>query len=177
MINQEVQLTILESSLNMGRPQGYPVPEHKSERLFYIQRNKNTATVVYKVNELAGGVLNLERPMELCWVTFDASGTENDCHELNAIQLALAYGYVSTPIQFNLIRFCFKAYMDLVFYLIKNDFGYRVEVELNHKLYVLKSIFVCTEDLGVFPQVKFADLYLSQPQTDNDFVHRIYFNQ
>jgi hypothetical protein len=177
MINQEVQLSIQESRMNLGRPAHYPVPEQRPEQLFYIQRNKNTATVIYKINEMLGGVLNLDNPLELWWLTFDNNGTENDCHELNAMQVNLAYGYESHPIQNNLIRFCLKAYRDLVFYLIKNASGYRVEVELKNKFCVLDSIFVFTEDLGVFPQVKFADLHLLRSEDEGIFVHRIYFNQ
>ncbi len=177
MINQEVQLTIQESCLNMGRPANYPVPEPKPERLFYIQRNKNTATVIYKINEMPGGLLNLNRPMEICWVTFDKNGIENDSQDLNAIQIALAYGYESKPIQNNLVRFCLKAYRDLFFFLEKGPAGYSVVANLDDKFYALDSIFVFTEDLGIFPQVKFADLYLRKPELGGLFVHRIYFNQ
>lgn len=44
--------------------------------LFYIERNVNRNTCVYKANRLANGQLNTDQPVEVYWVMFPTSASE-----------------------------------------------------------------------------------------------------
>jgi hypothetical protein len=72
----------------------FPVPPQKHNRLFYLQRNKNTNTVVYEANLLANGKLNPKKPVSVYWIRYTEG---NAIKELNWIQRWLAYGVDSEP--------------------------------------------------------------------------------
>lgn len=51
-----------------GRPANYPYMDAHPDLLFYIQRNQNINTVIYELNMLQGGLLNLQEPIKISWV-------------------------------------------------------------------------------------------------------------
>ncbi len=142
-----------------GRPMHYPDIDDYPELLFYIQRNMNINTVIYETNFLPGGVLNLDEPIRISWLHFD-DDLNREPKELNLIQQKLAYGYHHCVINPELISFRFVSYDQLTFYLAKNKAGrYRVFVNAHEDRVELKNIYIYAEDLGVFPQVKYAELF------------------
>lgn len=138
-----------------GLPTDYPVPK-KEGLLFYIQRNQNINTVVYEVNINHTNDWNLEDPMKVYWIKYNELQEEQ---ELNYIQNKLAYGYKSRVISPELVEFNFVSY-DKQFFIHKDkDFSFRVLTQLGNKRAVLTNMYVYAEEFGVFPEVKFVELF------------------
>ena len=105
-----------------GRPANYPYMDAHPDLLFYIQRNQNINTVIYELNMLQGGLLNLQEPIKISWVFFEEN-SQVKVDELNLIQKKLAYGYHHKVISNDLIEFRFVSYSDMTFFLAKNNCG------------------------------------------------------
>ncbi len=168
-----------EATLNghLGRPFDYPVLEQSDLLLFYIQRNHNTNTVVYETNLLPGGLINLEDPIHIYWIKFEKSGA-HVIQELNYIQKKLAYGYESKVINNDLIEFSFVSYDKMKLYLRKEENGnFNVATSIDGEMSIIDYIYIYAEDLGVFPQVKYAEFFGKQINTFKSIYKRLYLQQ
>src|ERR1700753_4000546 len=65
----------------------FPVPADNVSRLFYVQRNPNTNTIIYELNN-KDGHLDTENPIHVYWIKYADKG---QLEELNYIQRKLAY--------------------------------------------------------------------------------------
>ena len=156
-----------------GRPLDYPVLADYPELLFYIQRNQNINTVVYEVNMMQGNIINLNEPVKVSWINFQSDGSQV-INQLNYIQRKLAFGYHFDIISSELIEFRFVAYDLLVFYLAKDDKGrYRIYTRFEDQKILLNMIYIYAEEIGVFPQVKFAEFYGETVDTHEKFYKKL----
>ncbi len=155
-----------------GLPGHYPVPPHSPELLFYMQRNLNENTIVYEVNRNNTGFVNLELPMVAHWIQYSWGGKIKG---LNYIQNKLAFGYTSDPISNELIQFNFVSYKDRNFYIVKAEKSdnYFVSCVINDRKCKLRNIYVYAHELGVFPDVKFIELYGEELKTGTSVFEKI----
>ncbi|MBK8624604.1 MAG: DUF4833 domain-containing protein [Saprospiraceae bacterium] len=158
---------------HQGRPSYYPFIEDYDSLLFYIQRNQNLNSVIYEVNLLAGNLLNLDSPLKIHWLKYEKNG-DTEHQELNYLQKKLAYGYQHSVISDELVEFRFVSYDQMKLYLGKNKKGrYRVFTKLNTYNIELTSIYIYSEDFGVFPQVKFAEFFGKNIDTGDIFYKKL----
>ncbi len=140
-----------------GRPSWYPLPPAEPDLLFYIQRNQNEDAIVYRVNRNNDGLINQDLPMDAFWIKYTQGGVRR---ELNLIQSKLAYGYESDVISPDLFRFNFVSYKELNFYVARNgDGNFDVHTEMEGRQVKLTNIYVYALEIGVFPDVKYIELY------------------
>lgn len=140
-----------------GLPKNYPVPKKTDKLLFYIQRNQNKNTVVYNLNKNCDGCVNQEYPMEVSWINYSDGGARKS---LNYIQNKLAYGYQSKPINSSTFEFHFLSYEKLRFFIAKQeDDNYKALLNIDNEMSILNNVYVYSEEFGVFPQVKFIELF------------------
>ena len=140
-----------------GLPEHYPTPPESDELLFYIQRNQNLNTVVYELNRLHDGRINPEYPMHVFWLRYSENG---EVQELNYIQNKLAYGYESNMISPEAFEFELVSYRDLKFFIGPDDEGaFHAHTRINGRMARISNIYVYVEDLGLFPDVKYIELY------------------
>ena len=156
----------------MGLPRHYPVPEDSDDLLFYIQRNQNENTVIYELNRTASGQMNLDLPMVASWIQYSWGGVKK---ELNLIQSKLAYGYSSKEISHDLIEFEFVSYDKLKFFIAKHSKTgqYIVTTKFNGIMARLKNIYVYAHEMGVFPDVKYIELYGEDLSSNLPVYHKI----
>jgi hypothetical protein len=156
-----------------GRPSDYPFIDDYPNLLFYIQRNQNFNSVVYETNILAGGLLNLNQPINIHWLKYEKNGIIEQ-HQLNYLQKKLAYGYQHKVISNDLIEFRFVSYDQMKFFLGKNSLGrFRVYTKMNDANIEITSMFIYAEDFGVFPQVKFAEFFGTNVTTGDSFYKKL----
>jgi hypothetical protein len=157
---------------DQGRPRYYPYIEDYGDLLFYIQRNQNLNAVIYEIN-YQSGLINLNDPMKIHWLKYG----ENDLvvqQELNIIQKKLAYGYSHQVINHELLIFQFVSYEDMKFYIAKNTDGrFRVFFSWHGQNVELAYIYIYAEDMGVFPQVKFAEFFGTISSTKELFYKKL----
>lgn len=72
----------------------FPVPPANSKMLFYLQRNKNSNTVVYEANIGKDGKLDPDEPVKVYWIRYTEGGV---IKELSWIQRWLAFGVDAEP--------------------------------------------------------------------------------
>lgn len=148
---------------SLGLPKDYPVPPQDPDLLFYIQRNQNQDTIVYKLNRNLDGLVNKDLPMHAYWIKYSEGGIKK---ELNLIQSELAFGYSSQEISPDLYSFTFLAYKTLKFYIVRNQKGnFEVICDLENNRMTLNHIYVYAMEFGVFPDVKFIEFYGNDPET------------
>ncbi len=154
-----------------GLPEHYPTPPASDKLLFYIQRNHNLNTVIYEVNNLQNGEINPDYPMHAYWLKYNTGG---EIEELNFYQNKLAYGYESKMINKDSFEFNFVSYKDLRLYMARNATGnFEVYCNLEGEMSVLSNIYVYAVELGVFPNVKFIELFGNHLKTGIPTYQRI----
>ena len=140
-----------------GRPSHYPVPPENEDLLFYIQRNQNLDTIVYELNHSSGKVVNRDLPMHAYWIKYSEGGVNQ---ELNHLQNKLAFGYESREISPDLYVFNFVSYKELTLYIARQENGrFKVICDIDHQQAILDHIYVYAVEFGVFPDVKFIELF------------------
>lgn len=156
-----------------GRPDHYPCIDDYDTLLFYIQRNQNLNAVIYELNQNSTGLINLNEPIKIHWLKYEMD-QEVVHQELNLIQKKLAYGYHHEIISNDLVSFRFVSYDDMKFYIGKNNLGrYKTYFTWQGLNVELRSIYIHAEDLGVFPQVKFAEFFGISVADQKNFYKRI----
>lgn len=160
-----------------GRPEDYPFPDVNDERLFFIQRNQNKSTVIYEINKSLGGLVNLEEPLLVYWVAFDESNNEINRQEINLIQKKLAYGYNFEIITNELIKIQLVSYDAFVMYLTKVSGQYKILTKIENEQCILQHIYVHADETGIFPQVKFAEIFCKSLSSKKNIYQKIIFDQ
>ncbi len=170
-MNPKLVQNITISPGQSGLPEDYPTPEKTDKLLFYIQRNQNKNTVVYNLNRNCDGCINQEFPMEVSWINYSDGGERKN---LNYYQNKLAYGYKSERINSNTFEFHFVSYEKLRFFIAQGeDKNYNVHLAINDEMSVLNNIYVYAEEFGVFPQVKFIEMFGRNLSNGNPVYQRI----
>ncbi len=68
------------------------MPKETKHRLFYLQRDPNSNTVVYDMNYTADGSLDMQKPVHAYWIKYAKGGVTE---ELLPIEEKLAYGVIA----------------------------------------------------------------------------------
>lgn len=169
---QDVQKEEYRNPALAGLPDHYPRPPKTDKHLFYIQRNNNFNTVIYEVN-YAPQIKQIDQnyPMHAYWLKYTAGG---EIEDLNYYQNKMAYGYDSKVITANTYSFNFVSYKELTLYLGQNKNGkYQVHCNINQQMSILNNIYVYAETLGVFPNVKFIELFGTHLESELPTYQRI----
>ena len=137
---------------------GYPVPTDEN-MLFYLQRSKNTNTVIYAARMTGTGVLDSKNPVDVFWRRFKTTGNKRD---LKKVERKLAYGIVAEPYSKSA-----GAYLThIVSYpkrkaIVKVDGDGRpvATMKLGDRTVRLSHAFADVDTSGFFPDVKSVDIY------------------
>ena len=155
-----------------GLPDHYPSPPEDKDLLLYIQRNQNMNTVVYELNRTLDGRIKEDYPIHIYWLRFSENG---EVQELNYIQNELAYGYESKKINHESYEFEMVSYRKLKMYIGKDEEGnYGTFTKINNQMAQLSNIYVYAEDFGLFPDVKYFELYGKEIGTNLFVYEKIY---
>ncbi|MDA8692737.1 DUF4833 domain-containing protein [Saprospiraceae bacterium] len=139
-----------------GLPESYPIPESTPNLLFYIQRNLNKNTVIYAANINKEGRLNESYPIKVYWIKYSEDGHQA---KLNLLQ-EKAFGYISNKINDRTYEVKMSSYDKQRMFLSMNDNGRcSIVTKINGQDSQLSNIYVYADELGIFPQLKFIELY------------------
>lgn len=153
-----------------GLPPHYPKPEKTKKLLFYIQRNHNLNTVVYNINLSKDGFINENQPISINWIRYDDAG---ETKALSVMQNKLAYGCNFKKINSESFEFSFVSYSKLTFYLGRKDRNYAVFFKSDQGYVMLSNIYVHADELGLFPDVKFIELYGTNVENNQEVLQKI----
>ncbi|WP_374951984.1 DUF4833 domain-containing protein [Mucilaginibacter sp.] len=150
----------------------FPVPPSDPSRLFYVQRNPNTNTLVYDINiDKSTGKPDKDAPIHPYWIRYNEKGQKE---ELNYIQRKFAYGLVSKPLGNDKYDIRFVSYKKFPLSLMKAADGkYRIFATVNQKQIILNNIFIRIEG-GSFwlPNVIYVEMKGTDPATGKEITER-----
>jgi len=140
-----------------GLPEHYPVPKEIDGLLFYIQRNLNNNTVVYALNKNHDNLINEDYPMDVFWLKYTSKG---EIQALNYIQSKLVFGYRANKIDNKTFEFHMVSYDKLRFFIVEDEKGHHKTItKINGKDAYLSNIYVYADEFGLFPDVKYIELF------------------
>lgn len=157
-----------------GRPSNYPIPPCENDLLFYLQRNHNSNTVIYELNRLPDGTVNINDPINIFWIRY-ADGGER--RALNFLQQKLIYGYDFKQINKETFELRFVACPKLRFFLAKrkNSKEFNIHSTIDDKLFSLNSIYAYADESGAFPSLKSLEFYGNYIANDAPSYYKINF--
>ena len=147
-----------------------PVPGIHNQ-LFYLQRDPDANTVVYKLN-IKNGELVSNEPVSAFWIRYEEDGKIT---ALTTLQKKLAYGIKSKLIENGKYELRFASYNKLPLYLSKSGTSaYHVYALIQNRKMLLNRIFVRVRD-GSFniPKVMYIELNGNDAETGRELTHRI----
>jgi phosphatidylglycerophosphate synthase len=154
-------------------PLKLPVPKGIPNKLFYLQRDPNTNTIIYELNVDGSGDLDKDDPIKAYWLRYQENGQRA---ELSYIQRKFAYGIQSKALGNNEYELRFVSYKKLPLYLKKSetDNKYHVYITVNNKKMQLDRVFVRIEG-GSFwiPNVKYVELRGANITNGSQMLERI----
>jgi phosphatidylglycerophosphate synthase len=135
----------------------FPVPPHRANSLFYLQRTPNINTIICELNE-KNGAPDPEDPVHVLWIRYTE---QRQREELNFIQRHFAYGIKSIPLGNGAYELHFVSYKKIAMYLRKSpaDNLHHVYVNVDNKQMLLNRIFIKINPGGSFwsPNVEYFE--------------------
>jgi len=155
---------------NIKKDLRFPEPANIS-KLFYIQRDPNTNTLIYELNTDGSGELDTDNPMHVYWIRYAEKGQKE---ELSYIQRKFAYGVTTKAVKKDEYDIRFVAYKKMPMNLLKGADGkYHIFATIAKKQAVLNRIFVKIEG-GSFwlPNIVYVELKGTDPATGKEITER-----
>lgn len=154
----------------------FPAAPESDELLFYIHRNKNSNTIVYKAN-IENGELNRKNPLEVYWLKYDIDPPKGVRKEINYIESILAFGFKVKPwpdrpghYKMNLVSYK-KKFFDLYI----DDSGHaRANFEINGQEAIIEKIYVQASETSWLPSVDYVELFGTHPVTGEVVYEKIH---
>lgn len=137
----------------------YPIPPKTKERLFYIQRNHNSNTIVYDANFDEKGNLNVINPIDVYWIRYEEDGRKMD---LRRIEKWYAYGVKcsKSKSEANFYNVKLVANKKKDFQLLqKKPFEAKIHTLIDNKQSYMEHMYIEADNSGVWPKVKFIELF------------------
>lgn len=173
-----VILCLLWSVMAVGQTtltgKSLPKPKESDNLLFYLQRNKNTNTVIYEAKVDGTGRLQSDLPVNAYWMDYELG--ENAKSDLSFFERTAVYGVdVEETKDGNgsyLMRL--KAFKDRAVTVARNKVGrYEGLMQINGRRAVLKRIFIEAKEGLLTPTVVHIDLFGIDPVTGESVFERI----
>jgi len=146
----------------MAAQTAFPTPPNAPQRLFYVQRNPNTNTIVYDANTIDNGTkLDPKQPIRVYWLRYDEQG---QVAPLSYLQRTMAYGVEVRAVknrvgeyEFNVVSYP-KRKLRLLLDAQKQP---RAELVINGREAWLNRVFIKIEGkkIGIIPDVKYVELF------------------
>ena len=151
----------------------YPTPTKSNELLFYIQRNLNKNTIIYDANFDKNGFLVEDNPINVYWIEYEKSGQKL---ELGKIEKMYAYGVKCSKSKVSKNEYKVKLVADEKrSFILKQEAPFKASIytPINNKLSQLEHLFIYADNSGLWPEVKYIELYGKGLVTGNEIYEKI----
>lgn len=150
----------------------FPTPADNISRLFYVQRDPNTNTIIYELNDDKNGkIVDEANPLHVYWIRYSEKGQKE---ELSYIQRKFAYGLTTKKLPNDQWDVRFVSYKKFPLLLTKGSNGkYHILANIDQKQIILNRIFVKIVG-GSFwlPNVVYVELKGTDQTTGKEITHR-----
>ena len=152
-----------------------PIPKASENTLFYLQRSKNTNTVMYeaKVDQTTGQLVR-DLPVNAYWLDYEVG--ENVKSDLSYFERTAVYGVEAEEAKDGngsyIMRL--KAFKDRAVTVARNKLGKYVGLmTINGRKAILKRIYIEAKEGMLTPTVVHVDLFGIDPKTGEKVFERI----
>ncbi len=151
----------------------FPVPPHRNNSLFYLQRTPNINTIICELNE-KNGAPDPDDPVHVLWIRYSE---QKQRQELNFIQKHFAYGIKSKDMGDGSYELRFVSYKKIPMYLKKSpaDNQHHVYVTFDNKQILLSRVFIKINPGGTFwsPNVEYLEFRGVDPSNGKEIMQRV----
>jgi phosphatidylglycerophosphate synthase len=151
----------------------FPIPPHRGNSLFYLQRTPNTNTIICELNE-KNGAPDPDDPVHVLWIRYTE---QKQRQELSWIQRTFAYGIKSRPVGNGDYELHFVSYKKIAMYLRKSpaDHLHHVYVTIDNKQILLNRVFIKINPGGSFwsPNVEYLEFRGIDPDNGKELLERV----
>jgi hypothetical protein len=126
------------------------------QRLFHIERNKNTNIVVYDAQVMPDSSLAEEDPVVVYWIKLAEGGHTK---ELKGIERKMAYGFSVDSREGNRLVIDMKADVGRNLVVDMHEGVYRAFMEINGRQAILEKIYIFAKETLMLPSVKYLELF------------------
>jgi hypothetical protein len=148
----------------------FPTPS--VPKLFYVQRDPNSNTIIYDLNIDKTGQPDADEPVHVYWIKYNERGQRE---ELNFIQRKFAYGLITKPAGTGKYDIRFVSYKKYPLLLRKSesDNKYHIFATIERKEAIVNKIFLRIEG-GTFwfPNVLYVEVKGTDPVTGKELTER-----
>jgi hypothetical protein len=155
-----VVLLLFLSFINTEAQKGYPVPAKTDKMLFYLQRTHNKNTIVYDMNLLDNGRLNLDNPINIYWIRYEEGGKTAPLSYIQEKAFGVHYKVLDKNKESILLQFNKFKKRDI--YLMRTAMlHYKAFMNINGELAELDHVYIQskTNSLGIPLSVEYVELY------------------
>jgi hypothetical protein len=163
--------TLAQTTLN-GKQ--LPTPKTSENTLFYLQRSKNTNTVMYEAKVDQTGQLVRDLPVNAYWLDYEVG--ENVKSDLSYFERTAVYGVEAEEAKDGngsyIMRL--KAFKNRAVTVARNKLGkYEGLMTINGRKAILKRIYIEAKEGLLSPTVVHVDLFGIDPKTGEKVFERI----
>jgi hypothetical protein len=140
--------------------ENYPVPVKTDKLLFYFQRSHNKNTVVYELNTLPDGKINIDKPVIAYWIRFEEGGARKELSFMQRKAFGLQWQLADKVKESFILHF--NSFKKREIYLLKvNESNvYKAYIKINGELSELTKMYIKSENnsLGIPLSVKYIEI-------------------
>jgi hypothetical protein len=130
--------------------------EPAAQRLFHIERNKNTNIVVYDAQVMPDSSLAEEDPVVVYWIKL---AEDSRIEDLKGIEKKMAYGFSVESREGNRLIIDMVADVGRDLVVDRHEGGYRAFMEINGSQAMLDKIYIFAKETLMMPKVQYIELY------------------
>ena len=143
--------------------------EPTAQRLFHIERNKNTNIVVYDAQVMPDSNLAEKDPVIVYWLKLAEGGHRKG---LKGIEKKMAYGFSVESREGNRLVIEMKADVGRNLVVDVHEGTYRAFMEIDGHQALLEKIYIFAEEKFPIPDVKYLELFGGDVETGEDLYEK-----
>ena len=143
--------------------------EPTPQRLFHIERNKNTNIVVYDARVLPDSNLAEDDPVIVYWLKLAEGGHRK---ELKGIEKRMAYGFKVESREGNRLVIKMKADVGRDLVVDVHEGVYRAFMEIDGRQALLEKIYIFAKETLMLPSVKYLELFGTDVETGEEIYEK-----
>lgn len=167
-----IMLLLGQSVFAQQEKQALPVP-HEKNLLFFLQRNPDANTVIYRLNYQPDGKLDEKTPVKGSWIKYAEKGKYQ---ELTDFEKNYVYGLKCKALGNEQYELRLVAYQKMAMYLLKSpeDQQYHIYIKDQGRNLLLKRVFLRIKSgTFLFPKVIYIDLVTMHADNGLEILKRI----
>lgn len=151
---------LLCSIVSVTGQENYPVPVKTDKFLFYFQRSHNRNTIIYELNTLQTGQINVNKPVNFYWIRYEEGGIKKELSFIQRKAFGLQWQLVDKAKENFILHFNSFKKREIFLLKIEGSSSYKAYITINGELAELIRMYIKSENNSFgFPlSVKYIEI-------------------